>query len=207
MNVIQYSSKDLQASLEFIFSNILQKFEEINTLLKNNKNKIQKIYLEKLYKLQENLCLILNQIFNKIILKINISLCIQLYNSLINSFLNRENKAFESGMLCLLNLVILLFNENVLMNNKLDVEIFYKLISAILINEEDGDDLKKIGILCLLNLVKINSYTLSKYINELYDILKNIKNKNKIGEEFKKLVDKSIEDIEQSQIYKNKNKI
>ena len=73
MNVIQYSSKDLQASLEFIFSNILQKFEEINTLLKNNKNKIQKIYLEKLYKLQENLCLILNQIFNKIILKINIS--------------------------------------------------------------------------------------------------------------------------------------
>ena len=47
MNVIQYSSKDLQASLEFIFSNILQKFEEINTLLKNNKNKIQKIYLEK----------------------------------------------------------------------------------------------------------------------------------------------------------------
>ena len=28
-----------------------------------------------------------------------------------------------------------------------------------------------------------------------------------IGEEFKKLVDKSIEDIEQSQIYKNKNKI
>ncbi len=207
MNVIQYSSKDLQASLEFIFSNILQKFEEINTLLKNNKNKIQKIYLEKMYKLQENLCLILNQIFNKIILKINISLCIQLYNSLINSFLNRENKAFESGMLCLLNLVILLFNENVLMNNKLDVEIFYKLISAILINEEDGDDLKKIGILCLLNLVKINSYTLSKYINELYDILKNIKNKNKIGEEFKKLVDKSIEDIEQSQIYKNKNKI
>ena len=153
------------------------------------------------------MCLILNQIFNKIILKINISLCIQLYNSLINSFLNRENKAFESGMLCLLNLVILLFNENVLMNNKLDVEIFYKLISAILINEDDGDDLKKIGILCLLNLVKINSYTLSKYINEIYDILKNIKNKNKIGEEFKKLVDKSIEDIEQSQIYKNKNKI
>ena len=207
MNVIQYSSKDLQASLEIIFSNILQKFEEMNTLLKNNKNKIGKIHLEKLYKLQENMCLILNQIFNKIILKINISLCVQLYNSLINSFLNRENKAFESGMLCLLNLVILLFNDNVLINNKLDVEIFYKLISAILINEEDGDNLKKIAILCLLNLVKINSYTLSKYIIEIYDILKNIMNKKNIDEEFKKLVDKSVEDIEQSQIYKNKNKI
>jgi hypothetical protein len=207
MNVIQYSSKDLQASLEVIFSNILQKFEEMNTLLKNNKNKIGKIHLEKLYKLQENMCLILNQIFNKIILKINISLCVQLYNSLINSFLNRENKAFESGMLCLLNLVILLFNDNVLINNKLDVEIFYKLISAILINEEDGDNLKKIAILCLLNLVKINSYTLSKYINEIYDILKNIMNKKNIDEEFKKLVDKSVKDIEESQIYQNKNKI
>ena len=207
MNVIQYSSKDLQASLEIIFSNMLQKFEQMNILIKNNKNKIQKIYLEKIYKLQENLCLILNQIFNKIILKINISLSIQLYNSLITSFFNRDNKAFESGMLCLLNLVILLFNDNILMNNKIDVEIFYKLISAILINEDDGDNLKKIAILSLLNLIKINSYTLSKYINELYDILKNIVNKNNLNEEFKKLAVKSIENIEQSQIYKNKNKI
>jgi len=208
MNVIQYSSKDLQASLEIIFSNILQKFEQVNSFIKNNKNKIQKIHLEKIYKLQENLCLIINQIFNKIIRKINISLCIQLYNSLINSFLIRENKAYESGMLCLLNLVILLFNDTVLLNNKLDVEIFYKLISAILINEDDGDNLKKIAILCLLNLIKINSYTLSKYINDFYEILKTIIiNRKNINEEFKKLLEKSTEEIEKSEIYKNKNKI
>ena len=208
MNVIQYSSKDLQASLEIIFSNILQKFEQINSFIKNNKNKIQKIHLEKIYKLQENLCLIINQIFNKIIRKINISLCIQLYNSLINSFLIRENKAYESGMLCLLNLVILLFNDTVLLNNKLDVEIFYKLISAILINEDDGDNLKKIAILSLLNLIKINSYTLSKYINDFYEILKTIIiNRKNINEEFKKLLEKSTEEIEKSEIYKNKNKI
>ena len=208
MNVIQYSSKDLQASLEIIFANILKKFEQINTLIKNNKNKIQKIHLEKIYKLQENLCLIINQIFNKIIRKINISLCIQLYNSLINSFLIRENKAYESGMLCLLNLVILLFNDTVLLNNKLDVEIFYKLISAILINEDDGDNLKKIAILCLLNLIKINSSTLSKYINDFYEILKTIViNRKNLNEEFKKLLEKSIEEIEKSEIYKNKNKI
>ena len=208
MNVIQYSSKDLQASLEIIFSNILQKFEQVNSFIKNNKNKIQKIHLEKIYKLQENLCLIINQIFNKIIRKINISLCIQLYNSLINSFLIRENKAYESGMLCLLNLVILLFNDTVLLNNKLDVEIFYKLISAILINEDDGDNLKKIAILSLLNLIKINSYTLSKYINDFYEILKTIIiNRKNINEEFKKLLEKSTEEIEKSEIYKNKNKI
>ena len=111
-------------------------------------------------------------------------------------------------MLCLLNLVILLFNDTVLLNNKLDVEIFYKLISAILINEDDGDNLKKIAILSLLNLIKINSYTLSKYINDFYEILKTIIiNRKNINEEFKKLLEKSTEEIEKSEIYKNKNKI
>ena len=206
MNAIQYSSKDLQASLEIIFANILKKFEQINTLIKNNKNKIQKIYLEKIYKLQENLCLIINQIFNKIILKINISLCVQLYKAIIDSFLIRENKAYESGMLCLLNLVILLFNDTVLSNNKLDIDIFYKLISAVLINEDDGDILKKIAVLCLLNIIKINSYTLSKYVNDFYEILKTIIiNRKNLNEEFKKLLEKSIEEIEKSEIYKIKS--
>ena len=206
MNAIQFSSKDFQQSLEGIFNNILQKFDKITLLIKDNKNKIQKIYLEKLYKLQDNLCLVLSQIFNKIILKINISLCIQLYNSIINSFLIRDSKAYESGMLCLLNLVILLFNENTLKNNKLDVEIFFKLISAILLNIEIGDtNLKKIAILCILNLLKINSFTLSKYIFEIYEILKTIsQNSNNTNEELKKLISKSIDDIEKSDIYKAK---
>lgn len=201
MNAIQYSSKDLQVSLESLFSNLIQKCDQITSLIKNNKNKIQKIYLEKLYKLQENVCLVLNQIFNKIIMKINISLCIKLYNALIDSFLTRESKAYESGMLCLLNLIILLFNDNVLKDNKIDVDIFYKLIVAILINKEDGDNMKKIAILCILNLVKINSCTLIKFIGEIHQILKNIAlncpNENK---EYKQLVNKAIEDIEKIKI-------
>ena len=85
---------------------------------------------------------------------------------------------------------------------------FYKLISAVLINEDDGDNLKKIAILCLLNLIKINSYTLSKYINDFYEILKTIViNRKNLNEEFKKLLEKSIEEIEKSEIHKNKNKI
>ena len=208
MNAIQYSSKDFQASLEIIFSNILQKFDFVTNSIKNNKNNLKRIYLEKLYKLQENLCLILNQIFNKIIRNINIILCVKLYNSIINSFLIRDGKAYESGMLCLLNLVILLFNENILKNNKIDIEIFYKLISAILINEGDGNNLKKIAILCLLNLIKINSITLTKYINEIYEIIKTIGiNRNNVNEELKKLIMKAISDIENCEIYKNKTKI
>ena len=208
MNAIQYSSKDFQTSLEIIFSNILQKFDFVTNSIKNNKNNLKRIYLEKLYKLQENLCLILNQIFNKIIRNINIILCVKLYNSIIDSFLIRDGKAYESGMLCLLNLVILLFNENILKTNKIDTEIFYKLISAILINEGDGNNLKKIAILCLLNLIKINSNTLTKYINEIYEIIKTIGiNRNNVNEELKKLIMKAISDIENCEIYKNKTKI
>ena len=208
MNAIQYSSKDFQASLEIIFSNILQKFDFVTNSIKNNKNNLKRIYLEKLYKLQENLCLILNQIFNKIIRNINIIICVKLYNSIIDSFLIRDGKAYESGMLCLLNLVILLFNENILKTNKIDIEIFYKLISAILINEGDGNNLKKIAILCLLNLIKINSLTLTKYINEIYEIIKTIGiNRNNVNEELKKLIMKAISDIENCEIYKNKTKI
>ena len=207
MNSIQYSSKDMQGSLEIIFSNILNKFDLVSNSIKNNKNNLKKDKLEKLYKLQENLCLVLNQIFNKIILNINIALCVKLYNSIIDSFLIRDGKAYESGMLCLLNLVILLFNENILKVNKIDVEIFYKLMSAILINEGDGDILKKIAILCLLNLIKINSFTLSKYIVEIYEIIKTIGiNRNTVNEELKKLLEKTIKEVENSDIYKNKKK-
>ena len=207
MNSIQYSSKDMQGSLEIIFSNILNKFDLVSNSIKNNKNNLKKDNLEKLYKLQENLCLVLNQIFNKIILNINIALCVKLYNSIIDSFLIRDGKAYESGMLCLLNLVILLFNENILKVNKIDVEIFYKLMSAILINEGDGDILKKIAILCLLNLIKINSFTLSKYIVEIYEIIKTIGiNRNTVNEELNKLLEKTIKEVENSDIYKNKKK-
>ena len=207
MNSIQYSSKDMQGSLEIIFSNILNKFDLVSNSIKNNKNNLKIDNLEKLSKLQENLCLVLNQIFNKIILNINIALCVKLYNSIIDSFLIRDGKAYESGMLCLLNLVILLFNENILKVNKIDVEIFYKLMSAILINEGDGDILKKIAILCLLNLIKINSFTLSKYIVEIYEIIKTIGiNRNTVNEELKKLLEKTIKEVENSDIYKKKKK-
>ena len=86
---------------------MLNKFDNISNILINNKNKLNKDQIYKLYKLQEYLCLAINQIFNKIIRNINIELCCKLYNSIINSFLNRS--PYEEGMLCLLNLIILLF--------------------------------------------------------------------------------------------------
>ena len=208
MNSIQFSSDDLQDSLEIIFSSLLNKFDGITNYIMNNKSKINKEQIDKLFKLQENLCLVINQIFNKIIRQININLCNQFYNSIINSFLNRDAVPYESGMLCLLNLVILLFNdENLKNNNNLNTKSFYQIVYAIFKNDEkDFDNMRIISILCILNLVKINSSSLKIYIVEIYELLKTIvQNNNNLNDKLKVLIIKANEEIEKSQLYLEKN--
>ena len=209
MNAIQFCSYDLQDNLEFLFSNLLNKFDNISNILINNKNKLNKDQIDKLYKLQEYLCLAINQIFNKIIRKINIELCCKLYNSIINSFLNRS--PYEEGMLCLLNLIILLFNDENLknmqnINNKINIDTFYKLIYAIFANDDNtNDNMRIIAVLCILNLLKINSSTLNNNIVEIYEVIKTLySNKSDLKTEVKNLLIKAIEEIEKNQIFKEK---
>ena len=209
MNVIQFSSYDSQDYLEFLFSNLLNKFDNISNILINNKNKLNKDQIDKLYKLQEYLCLAINQIFNKIIRKINIELCCKLYNSIINSFLNRS--PYEEGMLCLLNLIILLFNDENLknmqnINNKINIDTFYKLIYAIFANDDNtNDNMRIIAVLCILNLLKINSSTLNNNIVEIYEVIKTLySNKSDLKTEVKNLLIKATEEIEKNQIFKDK---
>ena len=209
MNAIQFSSNDLQDSLELIFSSLLDKFDKITNAINNNKSKMNNEQLNKVYKLQENLCLVINQIFNKIIIKININLCAKLYTSIIDSFLNRGAVPYDSGMLCLLNLVILLFNDESMKNmnnNKINVENFYKLIYAIFVNDDkDNENMKCIAILCLLNLLKINSSTLKDNIVEFYELLKTFSfNRTDLKQEFKDLIQKTIKEIEKNKIFLDK---
>ena len=212
MNAIQFCSNDLQDSLEIIFNSLLIKFDNITKIIVNNKSKINKEQIDKLYKMQETLCLVINQIFNKIIRKINTNLCGKLYEVIINSFLNREGVPYESGMLCLYNLVILLFNDEYLMKNNLNIKTFYQLIYAIFANDDkDNEKIKIISLLCILNLIKINSITLKNNIVEIYELLKTISvNRNDLSDRLKDLMIKTIEEIEKNKIYLekiNKNKI
>ena len=204
MNAIQFSSNDLQDSLELLLSNLLDKFDSITNIIINNKSKMNNEQLHKLYKLQENLCLVMNQIFNKIITKININLCGKLYTSIINSFLNRGAVPYDSGMLCLLNLVILLFNDENMKNmNNINVLYFYKLIYAIFVNDDkDNENMKCIALLCMLNLLKINSNTLKDNIVEIYELLKKfLFNRTDLKPEFKNLIEKTIKEIEKNKIF------
>ena len=131
---------------------------------------------------------------------------------IINSFLNTDGVPYESGMLCLYNLVILLFNDEYLMKNNLNIQTFYQLIYAIFANDDkDNEKIKIITLLCILNLIKINSITLKNNILEIYELLKTISvNRNDLSDRLKDLMIKTIEEIEKNKIYLekiNKNKI
>ncbi len=209
MNAIQFCSNDLQDSLEIIFNSLLNKLDNITNIIANNKNKMNKEQIDKLYKTQENLCLVINQIFNKIIRKINTILIKKLYEVIINSFLNRDAVPYESGMLCLLNLVILLFNDEYMMKNSLNVKSFYQLIYAIFVHDDkDNENIKIIALLCILNLIKINSNTLKNNIFEIYELLKTISiNRNDLSDKLKNLIMKTNEEIEKNKIFlEKKNK-
>ena len=116
-------------------------------------------------------------------------------------------------MLCLLNLVILLFNDenikNINNNNGINADTFYQLIYAIFVNDDkDNGNMKIIAILCVMNLLKINSCSLSKHIVEIYELLKTIvSNKPDLKKELKNLIIKAIEEIEKNPIYLNRKNI
>ena len=116
-------------------------------------------------------------------------------------------------MLCLLNLIILLFNDENLknmqnINNKINIDIdtFYKLIYAIFANDDNtNDNMRIIAVLCILNLLKINSSTLNNNIVEIYEVIKTLySNKSDLKTEVKNLLIKATEEIEKNQIFKDK---
>ena len=118
---------------------------------------------------------------------------------------------YEEGMLCLLNLIILLFNDENLknmqnINNKINCDTFYKLINAIFANDDNTNNNKRIiAVLCILNLLKINSSTLNNNSVEIYEFIKTLySNKIDLKTEVKNLLIKAIEEIEKNQIFKEK---
>jgi importin subunit beta-1 len=96
-SIIEYSSQDYQDKLEELlqtFSNhFIQLFinNEIKTSSRINKQ------------LEENLCLVMSQIFSKIIRKVKAELCVQIFISIINSF-KKQGKIYEEGISCISNI-------------------------------------------------------------------------------------------------------
>lgn len=104
MNVVQYSSLEFQDQLEILLTKLISNFEIISNAL------IQESINSSYYKeLQINICLIIHQILSKIIRRVDKNLCKRLYNAIMESFF--RNGPYESGILCLFNIVIIIEND------------------------------------------------------------------------------------------------
>lgn len=167
MNVVQYSSLDFQDHLLIFLGCVLDKYIQI----------IEKTGGLNFLKLEENLCLVINQIFNKIIRKVDLILCKKVYNAIMMSF-KKRNSAYESGMLCLFNIIILLHSTEEPNNMEDDniqcniADFFYYLKQSININiNKDNDLLINSSILTINNLCWIKSNYLQKYSHDILDCI------------------------------------
>ena len=180
MNAVQYSSLDFQDHLEILLNAILDKY----TMIINNTGG------RPYNNLEENLCLIINQIFNKIIRNVNITLCKRVYHAITQSF-KKRNSPYETGMLCLFNIVILLHNKEHCFDTSEDTlnhintsncyydgisinldEFFLYLTQSINIKTNpDNDILIQSAILTINNLSWIKSLYLQEYSKQIIEYL------------------------------------
>ena len=115
-------------------------------------------------------------------------------------------------MLYLLNIIILLFNDENLknmqnINNRINIDTFYKLIYAIFADDDKtNDNMRIIVVLCNLNLLKINSSTLNNNIKEIYEVIKALySNKNDLKTEVKNLLIKELKNLKKIKYLKIKH--
>jgi hypothetical protein len=90
--IIEYSSQNFQDYLEII----LNKFVEL--MEKSNRGAMD-CYKHEL-NFQENLCVVIEQIYRKIIRGVKCKLSQRTFNSIITSFINRK-EVYESGIFCI----------------------------------------------------------------------------------------------------------
>ena len=191
MNVVQYSSLDFQDRLLIFLGSVLDKYIQI----------IEMTGGLNFLKLEENLCLVINQIFNKIIRKVDLILCKKVYNAIMMSF-KKRNSAYESGMLCLFNIIILLHSNeepNYMMDDNITCNIadfFYYLKQSININiNKDNDLLINSSILTINNLCWIKSNYLQEYSHDILDCIFGILNSPHVLHETKLMAISLIGDM------------
>lgn len=194
MNVIQYSSLDFQNSLEMILKDVLEKFEEI--IQKNfNNQKEKKLYED----LEENFCLIITQIFYKIIRNVDFNLCQKVYTNIMNSFKKRK-KVYATGLLCLFNVVIFIFNNNAF-NDYNSNEIstnsyndFFQLFIEIFKTKDEIENIKII-LLIVTNLCWTKNKLLESNLKIIIDNIQIYLN-SEPNEEVKNIIRDLIHDLE-----------
>ena len=183
-NLLQISFEYLNnVSLELFLNKILT----FNENIINNNNNYNKEYLEEII---ENLSFLICQIFNQLINIIKIENCKKIYYLIMKNF-KFLGKYYESGLLTLLNIIILLNDED-----DVNFDEFFNSMSIILYNALDySKNIINLFLLLISNLLFIKSKLLYKYINNVKNSLEKIDNISDYDINIKKKVKSILNDI------------
>ena len=183
-NLLQISFEYLNnVSLELFLNKILT----FNENIINNNNNYNKEYLEEII---ENLSFLICQIFNQLINIIKIENCKKIYYLIMKNF-KFLGKYYESGLLTLLNIIILLNDEN-----DVNFDDFFNSMNIILYNALDySKNIINLYLLLISNLLFIKSKLLYKYINDVKTSLEKIDNINDYDINIKKKVKSILNDM------------
>ena len=183
-NLLQISFEYLNnVSLELFLNKILT----FNENIINNNNNYNKEYLEEII---ENLSFLICQIFNQLINIIKIENCKKIYYLIMKNF-KFLGKYYESGLLTLLNIIILLNDED-----DVNFDDFFNSMNIILYNALDySKNIINLYLLLISNLLFIKSKLLYKYINDVKTSLEKIDNINDYDINIKKKVKSILNDM------------
>ena len=183
-NLLQISFEYLNnVSLELFLNKILT----FNENIINNNNNYNKEYLEEII---ENLSFLICQIFNQLINIIKIENCKKIYYLIMKNF-KFLGKYYESGLLTLLNIIILLNDED-----DINFDDFFNSMNIILYNALDySKNIINLYLLLISNLLFIKSKLLYKYINDVKTSLEKIDNINDYDINIKKKVKSILNDM------------
>ena len=183
-NLLQISFEYLNnVSLELFLNKILT----FNENIINNNNNYNKEYLEEII---ENLSFLICQIFNQLINIIKIENCKKIYYLIMKNF-KFLGKYYESGLLTLLNIIILLNDED-----DVNFDDFFNSMNIILYNALDySKNIINLFLLLISNLLFIKSKLIYKYINNVKNSLEKIDNISDYDINIKKKVKSILNDI------------
>ena len=183
-NLLQISFEYLNdVSLELFLNKILT----FNENIINNNNNYNKEYFEEII---ENLSFLICQIFNQLINIIKIENCKKIYYLIMKNF-KFLGKYYESGLLTLLNIIILLNDED-----DVNFDEFFNSMNIILYNALDySKNIINLFLLLISNLLFIKSKLLYKYINNVKNSLEKIDNISDYDINIKKKVKSILNDI------------
>jgi hypothetical protein len=164
--IVEYSSDDFQEFIEDLLGQYIDIYVDINRQLSGGMSN------SKLLDIQENICIVFQEIFNKIIRQVREDLCMRLFNAVIESFKIRKS-IIELGLYSLSYVALSKYN-----NLKIDLKKKFVTYTPIYmeyiiygLKQYTDDYLLKTSVMSVCNLVNAIESNFNPYVDYVIPLL------------------------------------